>query len=201
MWLNHSLGSSKTSQGAVRSTVLLPGSTAKLSPHQQGAGVLRSQDRIRSRAATGIRNGWVVTKQVCSNRTCTRASLEGDLEELGQGQNQSSSTQGRGTTAAQQQRSTCGDKVKPQLKTAPRRQEGTSVLLCVFPTALLSAAGLTLDIASYAPEGDLPRVLARRVHFSIPVYKYNFLHFLLVSLTDVNQNCISLVLIKIFTSL
>lgn len=62
-----------------------------------------------------------------------------------------------------------GPGVKPQLKTAARRQEGRPVLLCFFTAALISGGWLALDTASYAPEGDLPRVLARRFHFSIPV--------------------------------
>lgn len=74
--------------------------------------MLRSQDRIRSRAATGIRHRWVVTKQVCSSRKCTRASQEAELEEPSQGQNHSSSSQGTDITAGQQQCSTGGARGK-----------------------------------------------------------------------------------------
>lgn len=152
-------GKPKTSQGAVRSTVLLPGSTANKaepSPTRSWGAEKPGQDQAQG----SNRHQTQVSGHQANlySRTGPRASEEADLEGLHQGQNHSSSSQGTGITAAQQQCSTAGPGVKSQLKTAPRGQEDRPVLLCFFTTALISGGWLTLDTASYAPEGDLSRV-------------------------------------------
>lgn len=135
-------GKPKVSRGAMRTSVLLRGSTtsgAEPSPTRGQDAEQPVRGRIRSRAVIGIRHSRVVTKQVCSSKTCPRAGQEAELLQVGQGQNHGSRNQGAGITAAQQRCSTSRGRGKASAKKQlPRGRRSRPSLLCFFTTALIS---------------------------------------------------------------